>query len=392
MSFIKPIAYWQQPTVAGGTPPATQFVYLCGYNFYQWKGTRLGLADQGGIAKISLDGTLDTAWTTNANPTFSNQVRFFAPLNGNFYCDYRIPNSSTRAFRKLGSDGLSVGSVTTSGGTIWNVAAREGTDFVMVSGDTTINYGGSTIDGVGKINEDLTLNTTFATNIGTGPNAFVNGIGISSDRIAVTGQFSTWNGSSTYERFVILNHDGTRDTGFTRSGTFNGNTFTAIFIDNKWIVGGAFTTYGGVTNNRIIAFNTDGSVDTTFTTNVGSGFGNNVTGLYRVSDTQFVAVGTFTTLNGATQNRIALLNTDGTIPTNIFGTGFSNVPQYLDTDVSGKFYMAGAPVFATYNTVFTSNNFISTNADGTINNTFATGSAMQISTTSRAEAGGLYIR
>lgn len=394
MSLIKPISFWQQQTVAG-IPAAVQNIYLCGYNFYKWNGTRLGLAVAGGIAKISLTGTLDTTWCSNANPTNSNQVRFFTPLNGNFYCDYRIPNSSTRAFRKLGSNGLSVGSVTTSGGTIWAMSSREGNDFVLITGDTNINFNGTTAKGIGKVNEDLTLNSTFATNVGgsNGPNGFVNASALSSDRIAVLGNFTTWNGSATYERFVILNYDGTRDTGFTRSGAFNGNCFGALFIDNKWIVTGAFTTYNGVTNNRIIAFNTDGTVDTTFTTNIGTGFNGTALSMHKVTDTQFVVSGTFTTLNGATRNNIALVNTDGTIPTNIFGTGLNTGGTLIAMDADGKYYFASSPPLSTYQgATNTSNNFFAVNADGSINTSFVTGSAMQVNTTSRADAGGLYIR
>lgn len=392
MSFIKPISFWQQPRVAGVTPAAAQNIYLSGYNFYKWKGTQLGSAGSGGIAKINLSGTLDTTFATNANPSTSSEVRFHTVLNNYIYADYRIP-AGTRAFRKLDLSGNLITTVPTSGGTIWGVAAYEGNNFITITGDTTISFNGTTIDGVGKINEDLTVNTTFATNIGTGPSSFVYGAVPTSNRIAVCGGFANFNGNTTYERFVILNHDGTRDTGFTRTGTFAGGTnivYTAIFIDNKWIVVGSFTSYNGVTNNRILAFNSDGSVNTTFTTNIGTGFNGTATAISRVSDTQVVVAGDFTTLNGNTVNRVALINTDGTIPTNIFGTGFSASPYGIQVGTDGKFYASGAS-FTSYNTTNTTNNFISLNSDGSVNTTFATGSAMQTSTNGVAELGDLVL-
>lgn len=391
--LIKPISYWQLQTPSVDIPLLPQNIYLCGFNFYQWKGTRLGTASSGGIAKISQTGTLDTTWTTNANPG-TQQVRFFSPLNGNFYCDYRNTGGTGRTFRKLDSTGTSVASVNTSGGSIWGVNALEGSNFIMITGDTStlINYGGTNIRGIGKLNESLTLDTTFATNIGTGCNNFCTGASISATRMAVTGLFSTFNGNSTYERFVVLNHDGTRDLNFVRTGTFNAQTNTAIFIDNKWIVAGNFTTYGGVTQNKIMAFNTSGSVDTAFTTNIGSGFNDNVSSLTRISNTQIVVGGSFTTLNGVTQNRIALLNTDGTIPTQPFGTGFTSAATSIGIDNADRYYVSSAP-FVTGYQGFSSNNFFPINSDGSINSSFITGSAMLASNgTTVAEVGNLFVR
>lgn len=394
MALIKPISYWQQAKVGGVTPPpAGQFIYLNGYNFYKWKGTQLGSITLGGVAKIDLTGTLDTTWTTAANPSGQQQVRFATALNGNVYGDTR--NSIGNRIKKWDSSGTPV-ATTVVGNSVWAMSAREGNSFFMISGDRTVSYGGSSINGIGKINEDLTRDTGFTTNVGSGPQggaapaAFIYNTHVSADRIGVFGSFNTWNGNSTYQRFVVLNYDGTRDTGFVRSGTFNANVTNGIFIDNKWIVGGLFTTYNGVTVNRIVAFNTDGSVDTTFTTNIGTGFNGDVNGFTKVSDTQIIVVGAFTTLNGVTRNRIALLNTDGTIPTNIFGTGANNTLGYIKLDNAGKIYFSGGAPVTSYNG-YTSNNFFALNADGSINSSFVTGSAMQTSTNAVPEAGGLSI-
>jgi hypothetical protein len=394
MTLIKPFAYWEQRDSAV-IPPAAQSLYLAGYNFYKFKGTRLGQAVQGGVAKISLDGTLDTTWTTNANPTNSNQVRFFVPLNGNIYADYRIPNSSTRAVRKLDSTGTSVASVPTTGGSIWNMHAREGSNFFIITGDNTLTYNGTSVRGIGKINEDLTRDTTWTTNVSTGPNGFVEKPFVSADRVGVTGQFTSWNSNTAYSRFVVLNYDGTVDTSFAKTGTFNGTrTYTCIYIDGKWIVGGDFTTYGGGTYNRIIAFNPDGSLNTTFNTNIGSGFaGGSIYGFLKISETQILVTGNFSSLNGVTMNRAAIINVDGTIPTNVFGTGFNGWNMgYADVDTSGNLYFAGAAQFTTYNTTNATNNIISLLPNGNVNNTFATGSGMQTSSTTTSEAGGLFIR
>lgn len=394
--LIKPIAYWQGPIVAGAPVGPAQFIFLNGFNFFQWRDTRLGLAAQGGIAKIDLTGSLDTTWTSNANPSTQTQVRFAVPLNGNMYGDTRNSTGGNQ-IKKWNATGNIV-ATSSVGNSVWAMNAREGNTFFMITGDRAVTYGGTGINGIAKINEDLTRDTTFTTNVGLGPQGGTSPAGfiissfVSADRIGVSGTFTTWNGNATYERFVVLNYDGTRDTSFVRTGTFNGNVNTSIFIDNKWIVGGLFTTYGGVTRNYIMAFNTDGSVNTTFSTNIGSAFNSTVNSFTRVSDTQIIVTGAFTTLNGATRNRVVLLNTDGTIPTNIFGTGFSSTPFYVALDNTGKIYAATAATTApTYNG-FSSNNFFPINADGSINSSFITGSAMRTVGTGLAEAGGLFVR
>jgi hypothetical protein len=394
--LIKPIAYWQG-AVVGTTPAAQQFIFLNGYNFYQWKGTRLGLAGTGGIAKIDLTGSLDTTWASNANPSTQTEVRFSVPLNGNMYGDTRN-SSGGNQIKKWNATGSIIAS-SSVGSSVWAMNAREGSTFFMITGDRGVTYGGTGILGVGKINEDLTRDTTFTTNVGTGPQGgttpaagFVNAAFVSSNRIGVSGAFTSWNGNSSYDKFVVLNYDGTRDTGFARTGAFNANVVPMIFIDNKWIVGGAFTSYNSITQNYIMAFNTDGSVDTTFTTNIGTGFNGSVSSITRVSDTQIVVTGTFTTLNGETRNRVALLNTDGTIPSNIFGTGFASAPPYVTLDNTGKYYIVTSASSPTTYNGYTSRNFFPINADGSINSSFVTGSAMQVNGTNSAEPGGVFAR
>lgn len=399
--LIKPISFWQQPYVAGVPPtPSDKSLYLNGYNLYNYNGTRLGLNGGGGIGKVSLEGVLDTSWCDNANPTGqTNQVRFSATTGDYIFADVRTTNSSTRGFRKIAkSDGTIASTVATSGGTIWFVAANpSNTDFVIVTGDNTnTTFNGTVYKGVGKINtSNLTVDTTFKTNMGSGVNAFVNSSYVGEYGIGVSGQFTSWNGNTTYQRFVVLNHDGTRDTSFVRSGTFNNHAVTSLYIDGKWIVGGQFTTYNGVTNNRLVCFNSDGSVDTTFTTNLGTGFNNTVQRLIKLTNTSFLVVGAFTTINGGTANRMAVVNTDGTIPTQPFGTGFNNAqPTWTDVDYdTGIIYATGAGPFTAYNGT-TTKNIISINSDGSVNTTFdyggTTGGLTTITSTT-AETGGCWI-
>jgi hypothetical protein len=117
------------------------------------------------------------------------------------------------------------------------------------------------------------------------------------------------------------------------------------------VVGGFFTTFNGVTVNRIARLNTDGTLDTDFNTNTGTGFNNFVGALAIQDDGRIVTGGFFTTFNAVTVNRIARLNTDGTLDT-VFtdntGTGFNSTVNSLALQ-PGKIVVAGQ--FSTFNGV-----------------------------------------
>jgi hypothetical protein len=399
MTLIKPIAYFQKKKVGGVIPPAVQDnVFYLGFNFRNWNGTQLGSTTQGGIAKISKLGVLDTTWTANANPSPTTQVRFGTSCgNGKIYVDARGSSTTNAIMREIdmatGVVDRSVATNATGGQSIWRFnGVPYISDYFFISGEQTMTVQGQLVDGIGKINtSDLNRDATFATNIGTGPSAFTTGFAITPTKLGVAGNFLNWNGNSNLGRFVVLNHDGTLDSGFSRApGLFNGNTNGVLFHDNKWIVVGLFTQYNSVTQQRIIAFNADGSLNTTFNSNVATAFNNNIQSIYRLSDTQMLVAGTFTAL-GEVSNRIAVINNDGTIATNRFGTGFNASPAYIAVDeVAGLLYIGGF-VITSYNETTGLANAISLNiADGTINTNFVTGTGMRTATNAVAEAGNVF--
>jgi uncharacterized delta-60 repeat protein len=151
---------------------------------------------------------------------------------------------------------------------------------------------------------------------------------------------------------------------------FNNNVgATATQTDGKILVGGAFTLYNGATENRIIRLNTDGSKDTSF--NTGLGFNNNVSAITTQSDGKILVAGNFTTYNGVTENRIIRLNSDGTKDTSFTtGTGFNNLVQEIAQQADGKILVGG--YFTSYNGV-TERYIVRLNSDGTKDTSFTTG-------------------
>ena len=86
---------------------------------------------------------------------------------------------------------------------------------------------------------------------------------------------------------------------------------SSIQSDGRIIISGSFDTYNGVARNGIARLNTDGSLDITF--NPGTGVNNNIFKTSLQSNGKIIISGSFDTYNGVARNRIARLNTDGSL-------------------------------------------------------------------------------
>jgi len=244
---------------------------------------------------------------------------------------------------------------------------------VILAGTFT-TWAGVARNRIVRLNADGTVDTTFATNVGTAfsvAGADINSIGVMSDgRIVIGGAFTTFNGA-TRNRLVVLNSDGTQDNAFyTNMGTaFGGNVSTVcVQADDKVVVSGAFTTFNALTRNRIIRLNSDGTEDASFYTNLGTGLSTATNGALTIiqqADGKLLLGGDFTAINAVTRNRFARLNTDGTIDTAFYtnlGTAFGGQVNSCDVQADGKIIVAGA--FTTLNAA-TRNFIVRLNSDGT---------------------------
>jgi uncharacterized delta-60 repeat protein len=84
--------------------------------------------------------------------------------------------------------------------------------------------------------------------------------------------------------------------------------------DGRLIVGGYFTSFDGVSRNRIARVNTDGSLDTSF--DPGSGFDNEVICLALQPNGKILAGGYFTSANSVTRIGVARLLPNGNVDVN----------------------------------------------------------------------------
>lgn len=159
-------------------------------------------------------------------------------------------------------------------------------------------------------------------------------------KLIVVGSFTSYNGI-TVGRIVRLLPNGNIDNSFNSGGSgFNGIVESiALQSNGKIIVGGRFTTYNGSStiNSRLVRLNVSGTIDNTFAT---SGY-TWISGQERINKVLVIPVGisgtdkiyiagNFTDISSNSRNRIARLNSNGTIDTTFNpGTGFNGLGQDL---------------------------------------------------------------
>lgn len=131
---------------------------------------------------------------------------------------------------------------------------------------------------IAKFNIDGTFDTTFAANSGTGFNGTVYEAKIRPDgKIVAMGVFTAYNGT-TVNRIALINPDGTLDSTFaTNIGTAfasnpTQNTLSlGVLSNNKILVGTNLNAFNGRTTGLFFALNSDGTLDEYFLTSIGLG-------------------------------------------------------------------------------------------------------------------------
>ncbi|WP_341904875.1 T9SS type A sorting domain-containing protein [Fluviicola taffensis] len=349
------------------------------------------------IARLNSDGSLDTSFDPGTGFSGSGAVTsIILQPNGKIMVSgifFVYNGTSPRYILRLNTD-ASVDPTFVTGtsftGTIYETVRQPDGKFVCV-GDFA-SYNGTPRSKIARLNPDGDLDFSF--NPGSGANKQVDATAIQPDgKIIVGGNFTLFNGN-TKNRIARLNADGSLDAGFDPGTGFNGETTTlAVQSDGKIIVGGAFTTFNGTTRNRIVRLNTDGSIDVGFT--IGTGFTDTVRSIVIQADGKVIVGGKFTSFNGTARNRIVRLNTNGTLDATFNpGTGFNNPVSSLAVQSDGQIIVGGD--FTSFNAT-TINRLARLNTNGTLDLTLNPGSGFNqevrstaIQADGKIIAGGLF--
>ncbi len=240
------------------------------------------------IARLNNDGSLDTSFITGTG--FDQQVQIIAPAIG-------------------------------------------------VSGDVYVGgyfttYDGTAVGGIARLNLDGTLDVVFDT--GTGFDGEVEVVAPAIDGsgdVYVGGGFTSYNGTDVGRGLVRLNDDGSLDEGF-QTGSGWGEFGVALANDGS---GDVYATKA----SSIARLNNDGSIDTGFDTGV-SGFNGGVRSIAVATDGDVYASGVFSRYNGMDRNRIARVNSDGSLDAGFFpdpGSPIRGTLFTLATDGSSDIYV-----------------------------------------------------
>lgn len=315
----------------------------------------------GGFARLNYDTSIDTAFAANIGTGANNQVFTIAVqpngqiLVGGLFTSWN--GTPANGLVRLNADGtLDTAFMTNigSGANSYVLAmALQSNGQILVGGNFT-TWNGTAANSVVRLNADGTRDTSFTTNIGTGPNSGLWSIAVQPNgQILLGGNFTTWNGASA-GYLVRLNANGTQDTAFTATTGYGaGNTVLmglALQPDGKILATGRFTTYSGTTVNRIVRLNSNGSIDTAFTANTGTAASDEVDTVAVQADGKILVGGNFLTWNGNTVNRIVRLNSDGTQDTaftTTTGYGANDYVLSIAVQADGKILVAGS--FTTWN-------------------------------------------
>lgn len=348
-----------------------------------------------GIVRINSNGTRDTTF----NPGTVGIVRAINLLSdGKFIIGGDFTSYSGSSINRLvransnGTRDTSFNVGTGANGNVNDSVVQSDGKIIIVGEFTT--YSGSTLNRLARLNDNGTIDTTF--NIGTGFSLGVDTVALQPDgKILVGSDFTSYSGSSKNDSITRINTDGTEDTTFnarfigsnnlvydihiqdsgkilvggdltsyqyTGSSNFfssfvtssstvnilqttapstNGPVTSSLLLpDNKLVLAGSFTQYSGSSAIRLVRINTDKSLDDTF--NTGTGPNGDVRALAVQSDGKLLIGGNFTEYSGSAINRIARINTDGTLDSSFdIGTGANAFVWSIDLDSTEKIVIGG---------------------------------------------------
>lgn len=192
------------------------------------------------------------------------------------------------------------------------------------------------------------------------------------NRVYAGGTFSFY-GSSTKPYIVCLTMAGAVDSSFNSGGSgFNSGGVSWIYplSSGKIMVGGSFTAYNGTTVNRLARLNSNGTLDTSFNSG-GAGLGGSQVN-FIIQDSSgrlLIGVDDATTWNGTSVGGIFRMSSEGVYDSsfNTGGAGISGGGQKqvvcIALDSNGKIYITGW--FNAYNGVAVGANYARLNSDGT---------------------------
>ncbi|MGJ8671624.1 Calx-beta domain-containing protein [Rubritalea sp.] len=300
-------------------------------------------------------------WTSFAPDFFNTTVNAITPLdNGKIIIGGNIgsgigTSTAIRHIARLNSDGSVDSSFITGTGFNGVVEALTLQDDgkILVGGDFT-SYNGTSCNRIARLNSDGTLDTSFATAVGSGANDTVRCMAVEANgSILVGGDFSTINGQIDGGLTRLLS-SGVRDSGNSLNLPFDTGFGTSIYAilpesSGKIMVSGTFYVAwtGSGFRSGIARLNTNGSRDNSFDPDAGAhasgstGSLRTVYSIKQLNNGKYLIAGSFDAYDETNVNKCALINDDGSIDSNFTAPSFNNTVQGIVIQASGSSVMGG---------------------------------------------------
>lgn len=330
------------------------------------------------IARLNADGSVDTGFApSGVSGSLLTVSGVAVQSNGSIVMVGRFN-------RVNGVNRTNIARLTSAGSIDGGFVNSKGTDFdvyaVALQSDNKVLIGGqfNTVDGiprtsVARLTTTGALDGTF--DPGSAPRHTTYSISVQPDGNIVLGNLAieaVYPGNYMIER---LNTAGQQDSNFAASaGAAVGNILaSAVTPDGKLIIGGDFDAIDGINRKSVARFNTDGSLDLSFDPGNGpNGSIESVKAIAAQSDGKVLIGGAFTSYNGTARNRIARLNTDGSLDTDFNpGTGFNSRVFSIALQNDGKVLVGGG--FSSYNSQSGKQYLVRLNTNASLDATFAIG-------------------
>ena len=334
------------------------------------------------IARLNTDGSLDTGFDVGTGFYGSgggvvNCMKIQSDgkiiIGGSFTSFNNVPRAS---IARLNADGsldtgfdLGIGDIIDGNDVIYSLALdSEGK--ILIAGNLYIN--GIIRNQIAQFNANGSIDNGYERGLYSSGSTKIELQ--SNGKILLSGYVGGINNIGKLN-FTRLNANGSVDMDFNAGTGVNEGVIKAIAVqpaDGKIIIGGTFTIYNNTSRNKIARLNTDGSLDTGFNADIGTDTNHYVDSITLQQDGKIIIGGWFTSINGIARRMIARLNADGSLDTGFDpGTGASTWIYTTAVQSDGKILIGG--YFTSYNG-YARSKIARLNADGSLDTTFNIGS------------------
>lgn len=324
------------------------------------------------VARLLPDASLDTSF--NVGTGANGNVSGISLQNDKIYIYgsfLKYNEVTVNRIARLNQDGSQDTSFST--GTAFNDGVYKvfpSTDKLIAVGNFT-TYQGNAFGRIVRLFNDGSVDTSFNPGNAGAVGSVMNLVDLGNNNYMACGYYTTFNGVGK-QYLTKFSEDGAVDINFNKGiGVCRDVYQTAILDDKSIVFGGAVTLVNNNITKNLAKTDAEGNPDLAFISNLGSGFNNTVTGVKKLSNGKILVTGDFTTFNVADQLRVVMINTDGT-KDNSFqsANGFNNSISATAEMADGKIIFAGS--FTSYAGT-TINRIARLNSDGTLDTSFAVG-------------------